>query len=131
MTCPPNPLGFFALDLLRQDWPGRQAAFSGSACRLQGRTGARVASPQSSIFRHSTSNVRRVDSDVNYAIELGFIPAWRLVIQGTVQTLGIVINLDVFEDLTPRLGLRLAKTWFSGKHSVFSVLKKASAWALS
>ena len=76
----------------------------GRTRRLQGCIGARGASPQSSILRCNIDTLGYVDFTVNYSFKLCFILARRLVSQRAVQALVIVVNLDVFEDLAPRLG---------------------------
>jgi hypothetical protein len=56
--------------------------------------------------------------------------ARRLIAKGAVQALIVVINFDIFEDLAASQALE-SKSWFGGKHSVFNVLKNASAFTLS
>ena len=94
------------MGLLRQDRPWAGGLPGGSRSRrLQGCIGARGASPQGSILRCSIDTLGYVDLTVNYSFKLCFILARRLVSQRAVQAPVILINLDVFEDLTPRLGL--------------------------
>ena len=75
----------------------------GHTCRLQGCIGARVASPQSSILHCSIDTLGGIDFTVNYSLKLCFIPARCPVSQRAVQARVTVVNLDVFEDLTPAL----------------------------
>src|SRR6516165_4671689 len=77
----------------------------GRTRRLQGCNGARGASPQSSILRCNIDSLGYVDFTVNYSFKLCFIHARRLLTQRAVQTLVTVVNLDVFKDLAPCLGL--------------------------
>jgi len=64
-----------------------------------------VRPEQSSILRCNIDSLGYVDFTVNYSFKLCFIHARRLVTQRAVQTLVTVVNLDVFEDLAPCLGL--------------------------
>ena len=75
------------------------------ACRLQGRIGARGASPQGSILRCSNKKFRRAVPPVNYFIEVSFILARRLVAQAAVQPLVVIVDFDVLKELPARLGL--------------------------
>jgi hypothetical protein len=60
---------------------------------------------QSSIFQCSTFSLQGIDPNVNYLVKLCFKLARRPVTQAAVQTLMIVIDLDLLEDLTPRFSL--------------------------
>jgi hypothetical protein len=60
----------------------------------------------------------------------GFELARGAIFERAVQTLIVIINFDIFEDLAASQRLEL-KSWLGGKHSVFNVLKNASALALS
>ena len=105
MTLSPEPPGIFRFGLAPAGaglWAGGPH-IGGRARRLQGYSGVRVASPQSSILRCSIGTFSSVAFNVNYLYKLCFIFSGAMVSQRAVQALVVVIKLDVFEDFTPGL----------------------------
>jgi hypothetical protein len=72
--------------------------------RLQGCIGARGASPQSSILRCNIDTLGCVDSTVNYSLKL--VSYWHgILYPSALCRRRLLVNLDVFEILTPRFSL--------------------------
>src|SRR6516225_2238551 len=104
--CPPNPLGFFALGLLRQGPAlGRWAAHRRPHlpfARLHRRSRCVLSRALSSIAA-STSWAVSISLSITRS---NCVSYWHGVWyrERALQALVTVVNLDVFEDLTPRLG---------------------------